>query len=132
MIQLPWENGCAGCTSIPMRPTPWAPRGVGAYSISSPGRRSFGDASRSTNHARIMNDLIRNARWFAELLGRDSGVVRLFRPWYGTVLDLTSGRHGIPWMINGVTYRVVPRHRYQMASTYDVAPPPRGAERRAR
>ena len=66
-----------------------------------------------------MNDLIRNARWFAELLGRDSGVVRLFRPWYDTVLDLTSGRHGIPWMINGVTYRVVPRHRYQMASAYD-------------
>jgi len=66
-----------------------------------------------------MSDLIRNARWFAELLGRDSRVVRLFRPWYDTVLDLTSGGHGIPWMINGVTYRVVPRHRYQMASAYD-------------
>jgi FkbM family methyltransferase len=66
-----------------------------------------------------MSDLIGNARWFAELLGRDSRVVRLFRPWYDTVLDLTSGGHGIPWMINGVTYRVVPRHRYQMASAYD-------------
>jgi FkbM family methyltransferase len=37
-----------------------------------------------------------------------------------TVLDLTSVGHGIPWLINGVTYRVAPRHRYQtMASSYD-------------
>jgi FkbM family methyltransferase len=66
-----------------------------------------------------MSHLISSAGRLAELLGRDSPVVRLVRPWYDTVLDLTSGGHGIPWMINGVTYRVVQRQRYQMASAYD-------------
>jgi FkbM family methyltransferase len=66
-----------------------------------------------------MSHWISSAGKLAELLGRDSAIVRLVRPWYDTVLDLTSGGHGIPWMINGVTYRVVPRHRYQMASAYD-------------
>ena len=66
-----------------------------------------------------MSRLLRSARPLAELLGRDSLVVRLFRPWYDTVLDVTSGWYGIPWPINGVTYRVAPRHRYQMASACD-------------
>jgi FkbM family methyltransferase len=66
-----------------------------------------------------MSYLTSNAARLAHLLGRDSRIVRMLRPWYDTVLDATSGGHGMPWLINGVTYRVVPRHRYQMASTYD-------------
>jgi FkbM family methyltransferase len=66
-----------------------------------------------------MSHLINGAGRLAELLGRDSPIVRMLRPWYDTVLDVTSGGHGMPWLINGVTYRVVPRHRYQMASAYD-------------
>lgn len=66
-----------------------------------------------------MSQLLSSGRRLAELLGRDSRLVRLFRPWYDTVLDLASGGHGIPWPINGVTYRVAPRYRYQLPSAYD-------------
>jgi FkbM family methyltransferase len=66
-----------------------------------------------------MSRSLHSARLLAEVLGRDSLLVRLLRPWYDTVLDLTSGGHGIAWPINGVTYRVAPRYRYQMASAYD-------------
>lgn len=66
-----------------------------------------------------MSQLLRHAGRFAELLGRDSLLVRLFRPWFDTMLDVASGGHGIAWPINGVTYRVAPRYRYQLASAYD-------------
>jgi hypothetical protein len=46
-------------------------------------------------------------------------VIRLFRPWYETVLDWTTGGHGIPWTINDVTYRIDPRHRHQLGAAYD-------------
>lgn len=66
-----------------------------------------------------MSHLLRNARRLADLLGRDSPLVRLFRPWFDTVLDVASGGNGIAWPINGVTYRVAPRYRYQLPSAYD-------------
>jgi FkbM family methyltransferase len=52
-------------------------------------------------------------------LGRDSTVVRSLRPAYESVLGWTSGGRGIPWVINGVEYRIDPHHRHRLGSDYD-------------
>ena len=59
------------------------------------------------------------ARRVADLLGRDSGLVRLLRPLYEELLDWTTGGRGIPWTINGVEYRIDPRCRHMMGAAYD-------------
>lgn len=59
------------------------------------------------------------ARRAAETLGRESWVVRRMRPTYESCLDRLSRSKGIPWAINGVTYRVDPRFRHQLGQTYD-------------
>ncbi|HEX8501826.1 MAG TPA: FkbM family methyltransferase [Pyrinomonadaceae bacterium] len=53
------------------------------------------------------------------LLGRESRLVRGLRPAYESFLDLASGGRGIPWEINGVTYRVDPRCRRRLGHNYD-------------
>lgn len=52
-------------------------------------------------------------------LGRESLLVRSLRPAYETLLEWTSKGCGIPWEINGVTYRIDPRYRHRMGSNYD-------------
>ena len=59
------------------------------------------------------------ARRSAEILGRESWLIRRMRPAYESLLDWSSGGRGIPWPINGVTYRVDPHHRHRLGQTYD-------------
>src|SRR5262245_52531680 len=66
-----------------------------------------------------MNLLQDAARKTADLLGRQSSFVDRIRPIYESVLDWTSFGKGIPWVINGVTYRVDPHCRHQLGGNYD-------------
>jgi FkbM family methyltransferase len=61
----------------------------------------------------------KGASRFAGLLGRESRVVRRMRPAYESVLDWSS--NGIPWDINGVTYRIDPHYRHMLWHDYDAA-----------
>lgn len=53
------------------------------------------------------------------LLGRESWLVRRLRPAYETSLDLLTGGRGIPWEINGETFRIDPRLRHRLGQEYD-------------
>lgn len=57
------------------------------------------------------------ARHTARLIGRESWVIRRLRPVYESLLSL-RGR-GIPWEINGVTYRIDPHYRHMLWRDYD-------------
>jgi len=57
------------------------------------------------------------ARKVSGTLGRESWLVRRLRPAYESVLDI-SGK-GIPWTINGVSYRIDPRYRHRLGQNYD-------------
>lgn len=59
------------------------------------------------------------ARRTSGLLGRESWLIRRTRPVYESVLDWTGRGRGIPWAINGVTYRVDPRYRHRLGQSYD-------------
>jgi FkbM family methyltransferase len=61
----------------------------------------------------------RLAKRVAETLGRESGVIRTLRPWYERALLIGSGGRGVRYDINGVTYRVDPRHRDRLGHAYD-------------
>jgi FkbM family methyltransferase len=41
------------------------------------------------------------------------------RPAYESFLDVSTQGNGIPWAINGVTYRVDPHHRHRLGQNYD-------------
>lgn len=66
-----------------------------------------------------MNWLQQMARRAATTLGRESWLIRRARPAYESLLERTSGGRGIPWAINGVTYRIDPRHRHRLGENYD-------------
>ncbi len=66
-----------------------------------------------------MSLLQNTARRTAGLLGRESRLVRRLRPAYENLLDWYGGGKGIPWTINGVTYRVDPHHRQRLGQNYD-------------
>lgn len=53
------------------------------------------------------------------MMGRESWLVRSLRPAYESLLDWSNGGRGIPWTINGVSYRIDPRYRHRMGSDYD-------------
>jgi len=61
------------------------------------------------------------ARQTSGLIGRDSRLIRRMRPVYESLLDWSSGDSGIPWEINGITYRIDPRYRHQLGANYDAA-----------
>jgi FkbM family methyltransferase len=61
----------------------------------------------------------RAARRTAEAVGRESAIVRALRPGYERMLGIASGGRGIPWEINGVTYRIDPQHRHRLGADYD-------------
>ncbi len=61
------------------------------------------------------------ARCTADLLGRSSWFVRRLRPVYEWGLEWLSRHRGIPWTINGVTYRADPRYRHMLGHEYDRA-----------
>ena len=55
----------------------------------------------------------------ATLVGHDSFVVRAGRPFYEFALRVLSFDRGIPWDINGSSFRVDPRFRHMLAHDYD-------------
>jgi FkbM family methyltransferase len=59
------------------------------------------------------------ARQAAGLIGRESRLVNQLRPVYESLLDWSSGGAGIPWEINGETYRVDPHYRHRLGQHYD-------------
>ncbi len=59
------------------------------------------------------------ARRTSGLLGRESWLVRNLRPAYESLLGWSNHGRGIPWTINGVTYRIDPHYRHRMGSDYD-------------
>jgi FkbM family methyltransferase len=59
------------------------------------------------------------ARRASGLLGRESWLIRRTRPVYESVLDWCGNGRGIPWPINGVTYRVDPHYRHRLGQNYD-------------
>lgn len=64
-------------------------------------------------------NLQKPARRLANLLGRETWLIRRLRPVYETVLDWSHNGTGIPWDINGVTYRIDPRQRHRLGQNYD-------------
>jgi FkbM family methyltransferase len=52
-------------------------------------------------------------------LGRTSRLVSALRPFYETALTHLHGGRGIPWMINGVPFRIDPRQRHLMGQEWD-------------
>jgi FkbM family methyltransferase len=63
----------------------------------------------------------RIARRTAGLLGRESRLIRSLRPAYESALDWLGGGRGIPWPINGVTYRIDPHQRPLLGQAYEPA-----------
>jgi FkbM family methyltransferase len=61
------------------------------------------------------------ARAASGAMGRDSWLIRQFRPVYESVLQLMSAGRGVPWEINGVPFRVDPHYRNRMGHDYDAA-----------
>jgi FkbM family methyltransferase len=59
------------------------------------------------------------ARKVSGLLGRESWLVKRLRPTYESLLEAGTRRRGIPWKINGETYRVDPRLRHRLGQNYD-------------
>ncbi|MEP6506591.1 MAG: FkbM family methyltransferase [Gemmatimonadales bacterium] len=57
--------------------------------------------------------------WLTKRVGHDSAAVRMFRPPYETFLEAASGGRGIPWEINGESFRIDPRHRHRMGHEYE-------------
>ncbi|HSS20307.1 MAG TPA: FkbM family methyltransferase [Pyrinomonadaceae bacterium] len=66
-----------------------------------------------------MNLLQATARRTAGLIGRESGLIRRLRPAYENFLEWTGNGRGIPWIINGVTYRIDPHYRHRLGKNYD-------------
>lgn len=66
-----------------------------------------------------MNSLQGLARKTAEMLGRDSWLIRRMRPTYESLLAWSSLGAGISWPINGVPFRINPRHRHRLGQDYD-------------
>lgn len=68
-----------------------------------------------------MNLLQTTARRTSGLLGRESWLIRRTRPVYESFLEWSGHGKGIPWAINGVTYRVDPHHRHRLGQNYDAS-----------
>ena len=58
----------------------------------------------------------------SELLGRDSSLVRHLRPAYETLLNWSSGGHGVPCTINGIELRRDPRCRQHYPADFNYEP----------
>jgi len=59
------------------------------------------------------------ARKAAGALGRESWFIQSMRPAYESILVRASGGRGIPWDINGATFRVDPHHRHRFGQDYE-------------
>lgn len=70
-------------------------------------------------HVHPMTSVQEAARSVAWALGRESWVIRHMRPAYESMLAWLSTSRGIPWTINGVTFRVSPHHRHRFGQDYE-------------
>jgi len=59
------------------------------------------------------------ANWVANSLGRDSWIIRTFRPTYENTLNALGFGDGIGWAINGVPFRIDAQFRSAMSKHYD-------------
>jgi len=59
------------------------------------------------------------AKVISGFLGRESWMVRSARPAYESILDLIYKRNGMPWLINGIEYRISPHQRHRLGAEYD-------------
>jgi FkbM family methyltransferase len=59
------------------------------------------------------------AKAASSILGRNSGVIRSVRPIYEAALMALHGGRGVPWLVNGVEYRVDPKERWRFAHHYE-------------
>ena len=53
------------------------------------------------------------------MLGRNSALIRGLRPAYESLLSRIHGGRGIPWQVNGVTFRIDPRQRPRFGHYYE-------------
>jgi FkbM family methyltransferase len=65
--------------------------------------------------------LQRTAKLVSGFIGRDSWAIRSTRPAYESVLDLIYKQNGMRWRINGVEFRIDPRHRHRLGNEYDAS-----------
>ena len=66
-----------------------------------------------------MSALQNAASRIAGLVGRESWLIRRMRPAYESLLEGLGGGRGVPWTINGVSYRIDPHHRHRLGKDYD-------------
>ena len=59
------------------------------------------------------------ARRVSSLLGRNSALIRTLRPAYESLLGSLHGGNGIPWTVNGVSYRIDPKERPRFGQNYE-------------
>jgi FkbM family methyltransferase len=59
------------------------------------------------------------ARCVASFAGRNSAAIRALRPAYEAFLHTLHGGKGIPWQVNGVTYRIAPSERPRFGANYE-------------
>ena len=59
------------------------------------------------------------AKIVSRTLGRESWLIRSVRPVYESVLHLIYKKDGMPWVINGVEYRIAPHQRHRLWNEYD-------------
>lgn len=64
----------------------------------------------------VLQQMARNT---AALMGRESFVIRSIRPAYESLLDVVTAGRGVPWPVNGFTYRVDPHERNRFPHEYD-------------
>jgi FkbM family methyltransferase len=65
-------------------------------------------------------DLVQQtARAVASVLGRNSALIRAFRPAYESFLTSLHGGEGIPWEMNGIEYRIAASERPRFAHRYE-------------
>ena len=88
------------------------------------GRRSTTLDNISERHSACANldavKLLQAAgRRVADRLGRDSRSATWLRPLYERALYWSTLGRGIAWPINGVEYRIDPRHRHRLGQDYD-------------
>jgi len=66
----------------------------------------------------MLQSVQRLARVASGAIGRESWLIRQLRPAYESTLQVLSGARGVPWEINGVTFRIDPRCRAQLGSVW--------------
>ena len=68
-----------------------------------------------------MNLLQSIGRHTSGVIGRETRLITELRPFYESLLSWSNRGRGIPWTINGASYRVDPSQRHRLGQNYDAA-----------